>query len=72
MRVPARDVVPLTQARTNLSELADQAKAGAEYVTAGAMRSREPRPHHAVRGGCAAAVTAWFRARPLSLPSACL
>ncbi len=28
----ARDVVPLTQARANLSELADQAKSGAEKI----------------------------------------
>jgi prevent-host-death family protein len=32
MAVSARDVVPFTQARANLSELADQAKAGAEKI----------------------------------------
>ncbi len=32
MGFSARDVVPLTQARANLSELADQAKAGAEKI----------------------------------------
>jgi len=32
MSIHARDVVPLTQARANLSELADQAKAGAEKI----------------------------------------
>lgn len=32
MAIAARDVVPLTQARSNLSELADQAKAGAEKI----------------------------------------
>ena len=32
MAFVARDVVPLTQARANLSELADQVKAGAEKI----------------------------------------
>ena len=32
MTVTAADVVPLTQARSNLSELADQVKAGAEKI----------------------------------------
>ncbi len=32
MSISARDVVPLTQARANLSELADQVKAGAEKI----------------------------------------
>ena len=32
MGFSAADVVPLTQARANLSELADQAKAGAEKI----------------------------------------
>ena len=32
MGFSARDVVPFTQARANLSELADQAKAGAETI----------------------------------------
>jgi prevent-host-death family protein len=32
MSFSARDVVPFTQARANLSELADQAKAGAEKI----------------------------------------
>lgn len=32
MSISARDIVPLTQARANLSELADQVKAGAEKV----------------------------------------
>jgi prevent-host-death family protein len=32
MAFSARDVVPFTQARANLSELADQAKAGAEKI----------------------------------------
>ena len=32
MGVSASDVVPFTQARANLSELADQAKAGAEKI----------------------------------------
>jgi len=32
MGISAADVVPLTQARSNLSELADQAKAGAEKI----------------------------------------
>ena len=32
MRISASDVVPFTQARANLSELADQAKAGAEKI----------------------------------------
>ena len=32
MGFSASDVVPLTQARANLSELADQAKAGAEKI----------------------------------------
>ena len=32
MGFSASDVVPFTQARTNLSELADQAKAGAEKI----------------------------------------
>lgn len=32
MGFSASDVVPLTQARSNLSELADQAKAGAEKI----------------------------------------
>lgn len=32
MSIHASDVVPLTQARANLSELADQAKAGAEKI----------------------------------------
>jgi prevent-host-death family protein len=32
MGFSARDVVPSTQARANLSELADQAKAGAEKI----------------------------------------
>ena len=32
MGIAAADVVPLTQARANLSELADQAKAGAEKI----------------------------------------
>jgi prevent-host-death family protein len=32
MGFSANDVVPLTQARANLSELADQAKAGAEKI----------------------------------------
>lgn len=34
MSISARDVVPFTQARSNLSELADQVKAGAEkFIT---------------------------------------
>ena len=32
MSISASDVVPLTQARANLSELADQVKAGAERI----------------------------------------
>ena len=32
MTFSARDVVPLSQARANLSELADQVKAGAEKI----------------------------------------
>ena len=32
MSISASDVVPFTQARTNLSELADQVKAGAEKI----------------------------------------
>lgn len=32
MAISANDVVPLSQARANLSELADQAKAGAEKI----------------------------------------
>jgi prevent-host-death family protein len=32
MAITASDVVPLTQARSNLSELADQVKAGAEKI----------------------------------------
>lgn len=32
MAISAADVVPFTQARANLSELADQAKAGAEKI----------------------------------------
>ena len=32
MAISARDVVPLSQARAHLSELADQVKAGAEKV----------------------------------------
>jgi prevent-host-death family protein len=32
MSISAGDVVPLTQARSNLSELADQVKAGAEKI----------------------------------------
>lgn len=32
MSISARDVVPFTQARSNLSELADQVKAGAEKI----------------------------------------
>jgi len=32
MPILARDVVPFTQARSNLSELADQVKAGAEKI----------------------------------------
>jgi prevent-host-death family protein len=32
MPITAADVVPLTQARANLSELADQVKAGAEKI----------------------------------------
>ena len=32
MGIAASDVVPFTQARANLSELADQAKAGAEKI----------------------------------------
>ena len=32
MAITAADVVPLTQARANLSELADQVKAGAEKI----------------------------------------
>lgn len=32
MGIAASDVVPLTRARANLSELADQAKAGAEKI----------------------------------------
>ena len=32
MGIAAADVVPLTQARANLSELADQVKAGAEKI----------------------------------------
>ena len=32
MGFSARDVIPFTQARANLSELADQAKAGAEKI----------------------------------------
>ena len=32
MAISASDVVPFTQARANLSELADQAKAGAEKI----------------------------------------
>lgn len=32
MAITAGDVIPLTQARANLSELADQAKAGAEKI----------------------------------------
>ena len=32
MRFSVRDVVPFTQARANLSELAEQAKAGSEKI----------------------------------------
>lgn len=32
MGISARDVVPFTQARANVSELAEQAKAGAEKI----------------------------------------
>lgn len=32
MAITAGDIVPFTQARSNLSELADQAKAGAEKI----------------------------------------
>ncbi|MBM3533076.1 MAG: type II toxin-antitoxin system Phd/YefM family antitoxin [Alphaproteobacteria bacterium] len=32
MAVKARDIVPFTQARANLSELADEVKAGAEKI----------------------------------------
>jgi prevent-host-death family protein len=32
MAISTRDVVPLSQARANLSELADQVKAGAEKI----------------------------------------
>ncbi|RQS61279.1 type II toxin-antitoxin system Phd/YefM family antitoxin [Burkholderia sp. Bp8963] len=32
MSISASDVIPLSQARTNLSELADQVKAGAEKI----------------------------------------
>lgn len=32
MSVSARDIVPFTQARANLSELADEVKAGAEKI----------------------------------------
>ena len=32
MAISVRDVVPLSQARANLSDLADQAKAGAEKI----------------------------------------
>jgi prevent-host-death family protein len=32
MAISARDVIPLSQARANLSELADQVKAGAEKI----------------------------------------
>jgi prevent-host-death family protein len=32
MGILAKDVIPLTQARANLSELADQVKAGAEKI----------------------------------------
>nr|WP_051378861.1 type II toxin-antitoxin system Phd/YefM family antitoxin [Derxia gummosa] len=32
MAISARDIVPFTQARANLSELAEQAKAGAEKI----------------------------------------
>ena len=32
MSISARDVVPFTQARSNLSELADQVRAGAEKI----------------------------------------
>jgi len=32
MSISARDIVPFTQARANLSELADQVKAGAEKI----------------------------------------
>ncbi|KVD96266.1 prevent-host-death protein [Burkholderia stagnalis] len=32
MPISARDVIPLSQARANLSELADQVKAGAEKI----------------------------------------
>ena len=32
MSISARDVIPLSQARANLSELADQVKAGAEKI----------------------------------------
>jgi prevent-host-death family protein len=32
MSISAGDIVPLTQARSNLSELADQVKAGAEKI----------------------------------------
>lgn len=32
MAIATSDVIPLTQARANLSELADQAKAGAEKI----------------------------------------
>ncbi len=32
MAIAAADIVPLTQARANLSELADQVKAGAEKI----------------------------------------
>jgi prevent-host-death family protein len=32
MSIAAADVIPLTQARANLSELADQVKAGAEKI----------------------------------------
>jgi len=32
MAISARDVIPLSQARANLSDLADQVKAGAEKI----------------------------------------
>jgi prevent-host-death family protein len=32
MAISARDVIPLSQARANLSELADQVRAGAEKI----------------------------------------
>lgn len=32
MAIPAADVIPLSQAHANLSELADQVKAGAEKI----------------------------------------